>query len=160
MPRRRFWNILRTILAWGVGIVFIYASVLKIADPADFAQNLKYYKLLPLWAINATALLLPWWELSAGLALFFSGWRRAGAAIVFVLTCGFIGAVTSAIIRGLDISCGCFGVYSNRVGYQLLAFDVCLLLATGYVFLSAKRRREPPLGDAARAAGPPEASAV
>lgn len=141
MPRRKFWNILRTILAWGVGIVFLYAAVLKIVDPADFAQSIKYYKLLPLWSINALALLLPWWELGAGLALLVPGWRRAGAAIVFVLTWVFTGAISSAMIRGLDISCGCFGTHSSKVGFLLLAFDASLLLATGYVFLSGKGRR-------------------
>ena len=115
MPRKKSWNVLRTILAWGVGIVFLYASVLKIADPADFAQSIKYYKLLPLGAINAVALLLPWWELSAALALFVPTWRRAGAGIVFVLTVVFIVAVASAVLRGLDISCGCFGAHSSKV---------------------------------------------
>ena len=87
------------------------------------------------------ALLLPWWELGAGLALLLPGWRRAGAAIVFVLTCVFIGAIISAMVRGLDISCGCFGVHSSKVGFLLLAFDLSLLLATGYVFLSGKEPR-------------------
>ena len=139
---KRFRHILRTILAWAVAGVFIYASVLKIADPADFAQSIKYYKLLPLWALHAMALLLPWWELGAGLALLLPGWRRAGSAIVFVLTCVFIGAIISAMVRGLDISCGCFGVHSSKVGFLLLAFDLSLLLATGYVFLSGTGPRE------------------
>jgi uncharacterized membrane protein YphA (DoxX/SURF4 family) len=152
---------LRTILAWGVGIVFLYASVLKIADPADFAQSIKYYKLVPLWALNAMALLLPWWELGAGLALLVPGSRRAGAAIVFVLTCVFTGAITSAMIRGLDISCGCFGTHSSKVGFLLLAFDVSLLLATGFIFLSGEeRRRGPSQGDAPPVGEPPAASTV
>ncbi|HEQ60807.1 MAG TPA: DoxX family protein [Firmicutes bacterium] len=141
MPRRRFCNILRTILAWAVGIVFLYAAVLKIADPADFAQNIKYYKLVPLWAVNAIALVLPWWELSAALALFIPGWRRAGAAMILAMTCVFMGAVASAIVRGLDISCGCFGPYSTRVGFPLLALDFALFLIVGFVFLFEDRPR-------------------
>ena len=160
-PTRRFRHILRTILAWSVAGVFIYASALKIADPADVAQSIKYYKMLPLWAIHAVALLLPWWELSAGLALLLPGWRRAGASIVFVLTCVFIGAIVSAMIRGLDISCGGFGVHSSKVGFLLLAFDGCLLLATGYLFLSGKERRTPSPADLPADAepSPPESPA-
>lgn len=141
MPRRTFWNILRTILAWGVGILFLYASVLKISDPAGFAQSIKYYRLAPLWGVNAIALVLPWWELSAALALLVPGWRRAGAAMIFGMTCVFIGAVALAIARGLDISCGCFGTQSTKVGFVLLAFDFALLLAVGFIFLSEEGPR-------------------
>lgn len=141
MPQRTFWTILRTILAWGVGIVFLYASVLKIADPAGFAQSIKYYKLVPLWGVNAIALVLPWWELSAALALLVPGWRRAGAVMIFGMTCVFIGAIASATVRGLDISCGCFGTQSAKVGFVLLAFDFALLLAVGFIFLSEERPR-------------------
>jgi uncharacterized membrane protein YphA (DoxX/SURF4 family) len=133
MMRDDRWNVLRTVLAWMIGLVFIYAAVLKIANPADFAQNIKYYKILPPLAVNATALLLPWWELCAGAALFLPAWRRAAAVIAFFMTCVFIAAVTSAVIRGLDISCGCFGQYSTKVGVKLLAFDFAILFAAGFI---------------------------
>lgn len=133
MRRKDRWNIFRTVLAWIVGLIFIYAAVLKIADPADFAQNIKYYKILPLVVVNAVALLLPWWELAAGAAFLLPGWRRAAAAIAFSLTCVFIAAAAAAILRGLDISCGCFGAHSTKVGVKLLAFDLAILFAAGLI---------------------------
>ena len=133
MKRKNYWNVLHTVLAWIIGFIFIYAGVLKIPDPADFAQNIKYYKIFPLSTVHAVALLLPWWEISAGVALLLPGWRRAAAVIVVVLTCVFIAAIASAIFRGLDISCGCFGTHSAKVGVKLLAFDLAILIATGLI---------------------------
>jgi uncharacterized membrane protein YphA (DoxX/SURF4 family) len=134
---------LRTALAVVVGIVFVYAAALKIGDPGEFARDIKNFKLLPLWSVNAVALLLPWWELLAGGALFLPGWRRAGALIVVGLTCLFVIAVTSAMARGLDISCGCFGPGSSTAGWRTLALDVGILAAMGVV-LWGPPRPEPP----------------
>ena len=130
-------------IAWIIGALFIYAAVLKIAGPADFARDIKHYKILPLSTVHAVALLLPWWELSAGIALFFRGWRRAGAGIIFLLTVVFSGAVVSAMVRGLDISCGCFGIHSTRVGLKLLTFDLSILLAAGLVFWRSPVSKKP-----------------
>ena len=59
-------SVIHLLLAILVGAVFVYAGAVKIDDPSDFAQNIKYYKILPLWAVNALALLLPWWEVFCG----------------------------------------------------------------------------------------------
>jgi uncharacterized membrane protein YphA (DoxX/SURF4 family) len=130
-------------LAVVVGLVFVYAAALKIREPGEFARDIKDFKLLPLWSVNAVALLLPWWELLAGAALFLPKWRRAGALIVFGLTCLFAAAVTSAIARGLGISCGCFGPASSNAGWRTLALDVGILAAMGVV-LCGPPRPEPP----------------
>jgi len=126
-----------------VGALFVYASVSKIADPAGFALDVKHYRILPLQVVNGVALFLPWWELSAGLALFIPSWRRTGAAIVFALSCVFAVAVISAIARGLDISCGCFGSGSQTAGLRTLAVDFGLMLAAGLLLWSRFGRCEP-----------------
>ncbi len=129
------WSAPRTLLAWVVASVFVLAAVEKIYNPADFAQSIKYYKLLPGWAVNGLALLLPWWELGAAVALLAPAWRRAGAWMVWVMLWVFIAAVGSAMARGLDISCGCFGKASGKAGLKALALDVGLLAATWAVLL-------------------------
>jgi uncharacterized membrane protein YphA (DoxX/SURF4 family) len=130
-----------TLIAWAVGLMFLYAAAPKIKDPAEFAKAISYYKFLPIWAINGLALLLPWWELGAAVALFVPSWRRAGAAAVLGMVCMFIIAVSSAVIRGLDISCGCFGTGSQATGAKTLALDL-LLLAACVLILKFDRPRE------------------
>jgi hypothetical protein len=47
----------------------------------------------------------------------------------------FIAALLSAVLRDLDISCGCFGKGSHKVGLGLLIQDSFLLLGTAYLRL-------------------------
>lgn len=62
------------------------------------------------WPVAAgLALYLPWLELVAAAALFWPGFRASGAAILTGLSAVFAVALGSALMRGLDISCGCFG---------------------------------------------------
>src|SRR5207249_2923751 len=53
----------------GLGAIFIVASLPKIADPPSFAHMIYNYRLLPGPLVNGLALLMPWVELLAGLAL-------------------------------------------------------------------------------------------
>lgn len=101
---KRFSWVLRIVL----GGVFLYAGVLKIADPAAFAGNIAAYKLLPTFGNYLVAAILPWVELLCGLLL-VAGYRvRAAATLVLIMNLVFVAALTSAIVRGLDIDCGCF----------------------------------------------------
>ena len=113
-----------------VGGVFIWASLDKLAHPAEFARAIHHYRLVPYALLHPAALLLPAVELLAGAALVL-GWQRRGAALV----CGamlviFLAAIGSALARGLDISCGCFNTDGGHaVGLDLLWRDFLLLLA-------------------------------
>jgi uncharacterized membrane protein YphA (DoxX/SURF4 family) len=89
--------------------VFIYASLDKIAAPAYFAGTIQNYQLLPDSLINIVAIILPWLELICGILLLAGIWHRSAALIISFLMIAFIVAITSVIIRGLDIECGCFG---------------------------------------------------
>ena len=46
-----------------VGGVFIYASMYKINYPGEFAETIASYQLVPFWAVNLMALVMPWAEL-------------------------------------------------------------------------------------------------
>jgi uncharacterized membrane protein YphA (DoxX/SURF4 family) len=96
-----------------VGLIFIYASVEKILYPAYFAVSIQNYQLIPDYFTNIVAVLLPWLELYCGLSILIGLWHQAGAAIVSLLNIVFIIALTSAVFRGLDIDCGCYGTGSS-----------------------------------------------
>jgi len=127
----RSWRVVQWVLACAIGVTFLYAAKFKIADPADFAQSIKHYRILPLALVNGLAILLPWWEISAGIGILIPQLRRASAGILFSLTTVFAAAVVSAMVRGLDITCGCFGQHSTKAGLQTLVVDILVLLATG-----------------------------
>lgn len=118
------------ILALALAGIFIYAAVLKIVEPAEFAQSIKNYRMVPLALVNLMALILPWWEISAGAAILFPRWRKAAATILLGLGIVFAIAVLTAMIRGLDITCGCFGQHSARAGLETLAVDLFIIIAS------------------------------
>ena len=132
------------IAAWIVSVIFIYAAASKIRDPAEFAQSIKYYKILPLWAINGWALFLPWLEIVAGVALLLPAWRRAGAAITLGLSLIFAAAVSSALIRGLDITCGCFGTGSSKAGWKTLTLDAFLIFSSVFIVCFGQKNSSEP----------------
>ena len=52
-----------------LGAVFIYSAWPKLIDPPGFAHAVWNYRILPSEAINVAALILPWLEFVAGVAL-------------------------------------------------------------------------------------------
>ena len=49
-----------------IGGLFIYASIYKIGDPANFAVSIRNYMIVPPSWSNILALTLPWIEIGAG----------------------------------------------------------------------------------------------
>ena len=95
----------RTLLA----AVFIYAGANKALDPAQFAEAIDRYRIVP-WPFAAgMALYLPWLEIVAGVATFWGRLRPGALVIIAGLAWVFVAAIASALVRGLDITCGCFG---------------------------------------------------
>lgn len=92
-----------------LGGVFIYAGVLKIADPQAFADSIVTFSMLPKETINLLALTLPPFEILLGILL-VGGWKLRSASFAIAILCFvFAVALVQAIIRGLEVDCGCFG---------------------------------------------------
>ncbi len=110
-----------------LGVLFIAAALGKIADLSDFATQVSHYRLAPLWSVNLLAIVLPWIELLAGLALVLRIRPRAGAVIVLVMMIVFTVAVAAAWARGLDFRCGCFGkAGADTIGMRKFAENLVL----------------------------------
>jgi hypothetical protein len=76
------------------------------------------------------AFYLPWLEILCGLALISRRLYLGGLSILTALTSVFILAAVAAKIRGLDITCGCFGHASKSWNFSgHLALDLAILAA-------------------------------
>lgn len=105
-----------------LGGAFLYAGSLKALDPTGFATDVGHYRLLPHPLALMTALYLPWLEIICGLAV-LARWRERGALLILIGLCGiFCVALASAWLRGLDITCGCFGQDATASSTVPLAF--------------------------------------
>jgi uncharacterized membrane protein YphA (DoxX/SURF4 family) len=101
---------LSIVIRLALGIVFIFSAYPKIVDPPGFAHAIWNYRILPSFAINSLALILPWLELLAGAALVSGVLRRGAAAIAAVMLAIFIAALALNLIRGNPVDCGCFSL--------------------------------------------------
>jgi len=92
---------------------------LSLADPAEFAHDINNYRILP-WILSvALGFYLPWLEILCGLGLVFRVLYRGALSILTALIVVFTLATIAAKVRGLDITCGCFGHASQH--WSLLA---------------------------------------
>ena len=124
--RHIIWRVADVIIAG----VFIYAGAIKALDPIRFANDIDNYKTLP-WAISVRlAFYLPWLEILCGLALIARRLYFGGLSILTALVSVFIIATIAAKVRGLDITCGCFGHASENWSFPAhLALDLAILAA-------------------------------
>ncbi len=93
-----------------LGLLFVVAALPKLADPPSFAHMIYNYRILPGSLVNLFALVLPWFELLAGIALLLGLWTRTSAGLIGLLLLVFIAAISLNLLRGNAIDCGCFDV--------------------------------------------------
>ena len=135
-----------------LGGVFLLSGVMKIRDPGAFAIEVANYQLAPQLAPWLAAT-LPAIELLSGALLVIGTrpWVRAAALLSSAMLLVFSVAVTSVVLRGINVSCGCFGGDTGPVTALTVLRDVALLL--GAVGLYA-------LGAASNAAAPGQPAAI
>ena len=142
--KHRTSNILWRIVDFAVAGIFIYAGALKAFDPVRFASDIDNYKILPWPVCVALAFYLPWLEILCALALVLRWCYRGALSILTPLILVFTLATIAAKVRGLDITCGCFGHASQNWSFPAhLATNLAIL--TGLVVLwfgaAARERR-------------------
>ena len=131
--QRRFpWGVVDAAARLGLGGLFIYSGLIKILDFASFAESVEAYQMLPDLAVAIVAHALPVAEWVVGMALIATKWQRFAALGVLGLLMVFFVGLTQAIVRGLDISCGCFGGAESGRSELLAALlrDIGLMVPT------------------------------
>lgn len=118
-----------------LAIIFFYAACEKITDPGRFAIAIYNYQLLPDFAVNALAVILPWLEVMVATCLVAGIYVRGAALISSCLFLTFAAALTISLVRGLDISCGCFGAASGNINWFYLGRDLSLLVMSLFVLI-------------------------
>lgn len=98
---------LYTLIRWALGTVFIFAGGAKLGTPESFATLIDAYGIIPEGLLMPVALVLPVFEVAAGLGLLFN--IRGSLVSITVLLMLFIAILGYGLWLGLDVDCGCFG---------------------------------------------------
>jgi len=121
----------------GLGCMFLWSSLPKIRQPYDFLSDVYSYELVGPKLGLLVAMTMPWLELLVGICLvggiFISGALlvSAGMAVMFTFV------ISSALYRGLDISCGCFSTSAaDKISYLTLIRAIFIFLVSGAAYLA------------------------
>jgi putative oxidoreductase len=112
-----------------LGALFVYAAATKLPDMAGFAEDVANYRLIPARAVPVLGSATVGIELLAGLAL-LTGFAARGAAVALSCILGaFAVALSQALLRGIDLKCGCFGG-AEQASWWTVARDLAMLAGT------------------------------
>ena len=103
--RRNIFFLVRIIL----GIVFLISSYSKLKNPIGFAQAIENYKIFGALLSRWGAIFIPALEFILAILLITGRWMKETFIITAALFTIFDVMIIQAYLRGLDISCGCFG---------------------------------------------------
>ncbi|MCA9786811.1 MAG: DoxX family membrane protein, partial [Candidatus Cloacimonetes bacterium] len=89
--------------------LFLLAAWGKISEPHDFATVIRNFKLVPRAFSNLPAIVMPWLEALAALALLSGIARRAGLWWITLMLGFFTLSFFWVMSQGIVVDCGCFG---------------------------------------------------
>jgi putative oxidoreductase len=130
MSQSRLSQLGSLVLRLLVGGTFALAALLKLRDPAAFAEQTGNYQFMPELS-NYIAITLPSIELTTAVVLILGPrlWRH-GASLVFGgLLVVFTTAIARAWAMGINLECGCFGEGSTSIGPWPILRNLGLLTA-------------------------------
>ncbi len=81
-------------------------------------------------------------EIILGLLFLLGIYELETGVLLIGLNIIFIAAMTSALIRGIDTSCGCFSTYGETLGIKDIVRDLIFVFFILWVILGGKYERD------------------
>lgn len=92
-----------------LGLVFLYAGIVKASASESFALALVPFTIIPEGWTDAVAMTLAVTEIIAGLLILLPRVHRLGSLVILCLALLFSGVLSWALSNNIIVSCGCFG---------------------------------------------------
>lgn len=120
--RTKLFTCFDAIVTWIFGLTFLIAGFPHWSNPYYFLGSVYAYKLVEPGIGQMVAMSLPIIQLTLALCFLTRTFLDASHLVTLFLLLCFATVQTSATIRGLDISCGCFGPGSeSQIGWGSLS---------------------------------------
>lgn len=135
-----FHSPLFSILArWLLAVVFMSAALGKLGNRTAFTKTVFDYQLLPKRGVHFVASSLPLIELAIGLLLISGIAVKLAALASSILLLGFMLAIGTNLLRGRrNVSCGCSGARSRKIGRKLLIRNAVLVALAFQIVVSGQ----------------------
>ncbi|BBB33163.1 DoxX family protein [Thermotomaculum hydrothermale] len=121
-----------------VALVFLYSGSVKILNLYQFGEIINNYHILPSFLIIPFASLITTSEIILGIMFLLGVYEKETAVLLILLNIVFIFAMASAIIRGIDTSCGCFSQNGEVVGIKDIVRDIVFIMLILLVLMGRK----------------------
>jgi uncharacterized membrane protein YphA (DoxX/SURF4 family) len=137
--RERALDVLGLLARLFLGVVLVYAGLVKVGRPLTSQRAVQAYEIFPMDLAGWIGLALPFVEIVLGVLLVLGLFTRPAAIVSTLLMVAFVLGISQAWARGLTIDCGCFGgggqVGADETRYpQEIARDVAFALAGAYLW--------------------------
>ena len=121
-------TLLDGIICWTIGMPLIISAIPHWGNPYFFLGSIYAYQMVSPGIGQMVAMVFPLLQMITAICLlgrFFIDEASVAATLLFL---GFATVQTTAVIRGLDISCGCFGPgHDSPIGWFTLSLVYGLL---------------------------------
>lgn len=122
-------------------VLYLWTGLSKLLDVPAFAASLRNYHLVPEALIPLLAYSIPILEIALALLLVLRPMSPGVPLASLVFSSQLLIVNCSAIVRGLDVSCGCFGASSKSIDFKILLLDL-MMMAMSYRLLSASQAQD------------------
>lgn len=132
---------LTLLLRIAFGAVFLYTGYIKVVDIDSFVRILGNYRIFPSESVILIAFFIAWFELVVGFCLLTGIFKRGAILLLNLALFLFMMAILSAVLRGIDTSCGCFTLSPEKEKVSLMRAgeDFAMLLLALYLFVMSLR---------------------
>jgi putative oxidoreductase len=124
-------NTLLTALQIPYALVWLYTGTVHATSLPRFVNDVSAYRILPVEYAILVAPVLVVLHCIVGAKILLEDRAVVALTISLFLLVVYTIAVSTVLIRGDSISCGCFGTYSSIVSPIHVAGNLCLLLLGG-----------------------------
>lgn len=111
-----------------LGMIWIYASLYKIAHPELFYENIVNYQIIKGTVAAWIALWFPFYELFMGILILTGIWRKEALFLSFITLIIFALVIAVTIGRGIHINCGCFAASGNNSLWKDFIRDIIFVI--------------------------------